>query len=82
VGAGGIAALRADDYDAWRPRAVAVAVGTVYAFLLARVAGPVVLIAAPVFPFTGLGLADHWAEWRRERGAPAGGRGEAAPGNG
>ena len=82
VGAGGIAALRSDGSDGWRPRAVAVAVGTAYAFLLARVAGPAVLIAAPVFPFTGLGLADHWAEWRRERSAVAGGRGEVAPGDG
>jgi len=82
VGAGGIAALRSDEPDGWRPRAVAVALGTAYAFLLARAAGPAVLIAAPVFPFTGLGLADHWAEWRRERGALRGSRGEVAPGDG
>ena len=81
VGAGGIAALRSDEDNGWRPRAAAVAVATAYTFVLARVAGPAVLLAAPVFPFTGLGLADHWAEWRRERAALRGGQGEAAPGN-
>jgi hypothetical protein len=67
VGAGGIVALHADDDHAWRARACAVALGTAYAFVLARVAGPVVVIFAPVFPFTSLGLADHWTEWRRDR---------------
>lgn len=66
VGAGGIVALRADiDHD-WRARAAAVAVGSAYAFVLARVAGPAVLVAAPVFPFTGIGVADHISEWRRQ----------------
>src|SRR5436190_20102189 len=67
VGAGGIVALRLDDDHTWRARAASVALGTTYAFVLARVAGPVVVIVAPVFPFTGLGLADHWTEWRRGR---------------
>jgi hypothetical protein len=67
VGAGGMAALRADRVHDWRLRAMAVAVGSAYCFVLARVAGPAVLIAAPIFPFTGLGLADHLAEWREER---------------
>jgi hypothetical protein len=44
-----------------------VAVGSIYAFVLARTAGSVVLVAAPVFPFTALGLADHLVEWRAER---------------
>lgn len=63
VGAGGVVALRADPPHHWRARAAAVAVGTAYTFVLARVAGPVVLLAAPVFPFTGIGLADHITEW-------------------
>lgn len=67
VGAGGIVALRADRLDDRRLRIGAVAIGAAYSFVLARVAGPVVLIAAPIFPFTGLGLADHYAEWRRSR---------------
>jgi hypothetical protein len=67
VGAGGIAALRADIGHDWRTRAVAVAVGAAYSFVLARVAGPVVLVAAPIFPFTGIGIADHAAEWRIAR---------------
>lgn len=67
VGAGGLVALRADLGHDWRLRAAAVAIGAAYSFVLARVAGPVVLVAAPVFPFTGIGLADHFAEWRLER---------------
>ncbi len=67
VGAGGIVALRADLPHDWRHRAVAVAVATAYTFVLARVAGGVVIVAAPVFPFTGIGLADHWSEWREAR---------------
>jgi hypothetical protein len=72
VGAGGIASLRADLAHGWRMRAAAVAVGATYTFVLARVAGPAVLVAAPIFPFTGLGLADHLSEWRVARAkAPA-----------
>lgn len=71
VGAGGIVAMRMDLEHDWRPRAVAVGVGTVYAFVLARVAGPAVVIAAPIFPFTGIGLADHWSEWRLARAKAA-----------
>jgi hypothetical protein len=67
VGAGGIAALRADRDHDWRIRAGAVAVAAIYSFVLARVAGAVVLVAAPIFPFTGLGLADHLSEWRVAR---------------
>lgn len=67
VGAGGIAALRTDLGHDRRLRVLAVAVAAAYSFVLARVAGPVVLVAAPIFPFTSLGLADHLAEWRRTR---------------
>lgn len=66
-GAGGVAALRRDGPHDWRLRAAAVAVGTVYAFVLARVAGAAAVVAAPVLPFTGIGLADHLAEWLDER---------------
>jgi hypothetical protein len=78
VGAGGIVALRADADHDWRARAGAVVVGSAYAFILARVAGPAVLVAAPVFPFTGIGVADHISEWRRrleQRRPVASGRG-------
>lgn len=74
AGAGGVVALRADAAHDWRLRAGAVVVGAAYSFVLARVAGPVVLIAAPIFPFTGIGLADHLAEWRLERSSTAAGR--------
>lgn len=69
VGAGGVAALRADVAHRTRLRAAGVAIGATYAFVLVRVAGPVALISAPVFPFTSLGLADHLAEWLEERRA-------------
>jgi hypothetical protein len=67
VGAGGIVTLRADVAHDWHLRAGAVAVGATYSFVLARVAGPAVLIAAPIFPFTGIGVADHLAEWLLQR---------------
>jgi hypothetical protein len=66
-GAGGVVALRRDISHEWRLRAGAVAVATAYAFVLARVAGAAAVVAAPVLPFTGIGLADHLAEWLDER---------------
>ena len=66
VGAGGVVALRADPVHSVKTRAWAVLAASAYAFVMVRVAGPVVLVAAPVFPFTILGLADHLAE-RRDR---------------
>lgn len=69
VGAGGIAALRTDLDGATRPRVLAVAVAAGYSFLLVRLAGPVVLLSAPVFPFTALGLADLLVERSRARAA-------------
>jgi hypothetical protein len=71
VGAGGIAALRADADHSWKIRALAIAAATVYVFVLVRVAGPIVLLSAPVFPFTALGLADHLAERRNARDTAA-----------
>ena len=72
VGAGGIVALRADAAHSTRTRAWAVVAASAYAFVMVRVAGPIVLVAAPVFPFTILGLADHLAErrGRHETSAP------------
>lgn len=68
IGAGGIVALRADPAHDWRTRAAAVAVAATYTFVLARTAGAAVVVAAPIFPFTALGLADHFAEWRLAHG--------------
>jgi hypothetical protein len=70
-GAGGVVALRRDAVHELRLRAGAVAVAAAYAFVLARVAGPAVVVAAPILPFTSIGLADHLAEWRRDRAALA-----------
>lgn len=66
AGAGGIAALRSDGPHNWRTRAVALAIAAAYAFILVRTVGAVVLLPAPIFPFTALGLADHYAEWRED----------------
>jgi hypothetical protein len=46
---------------------MAVLIASLYTFVLVRTAGPIALLPAPVFPFTGIGLADHLAERRRER---------------
>jgi hypothetical protein len=71
VGAGGALALRPSDIGTGRARAAAVAVATVYTFFLAHTAGALVLLAAPVFPFTALGLADHLAERRAAQASQA-----------
>jgi hypothetical protein len=72
IGAGGIAALRADPPHRLRYRVVAVVLATAYTFALARVAAALALLPAPVFPFTALGVADHFAERtdRRHEQAP------------
>jgi hypothetical protein len=65
LGAGGIAALRADDIHSWKGRAVAVAVVTLLVFLLVMVSD-VALLLAPALPFTSIGVADQIVERRRE----------------
>jgi hypothetical protein len=72
MGAGGIAALRADAEHSWRLRALAVAFATVYAFVMIRAAGDLVLLVAPALPFTALGVVDHIAERRADRRARVG----------
>lgn len=67
VGAGGVVALRADVVHSLTTRAWAVLAASAYTFVMVRVAGPLVLLTAPVFPFTALGLADHLAERRSRR---------------
>jgi hypothetical protein len=69
VGAGGIAALRRDPDSTTRSRVLAVAVAALYTFVLVRVAGGLVLLPAPIFPFTAIGIADHLAERAAERAA-------------
>lgn len=65
VGAGGAVALRPEAMQGWRPRAVAVAVASVWAFLAVRTIPEVAVLLAPVVPFSAIGLADHLAERRR-----------------
>jgi hypothetical protein len=69
VGAGGIQALRMDEPQNWRARAWAVVVAAAYTFALARVAGALVLLPAPIFPLTAIGIADHLSERRAEQAA-------------
>jgi hypothetical protein len=69
VGAGGVVALRADPAHNWRARAIGVAVAAVYSFVLVRTVGALVLLSAPVFPFTAIGIADHLSERREARQA-------------
>jgi hypothetical protein len=70
VGAGGIVALRSDPPHTWQSRAVAVAIGAAYTFVLLRTAGAIALLPAPVFPFTGIALADHFVERKNDRSRP------------
>jgi hypothetical protein len=67
VGAGGIQALRIDEPQNWRARAWAVVVASVYALVLVRTAGALVLLPAPIFPLTAIGIADHLSERRAEQ---------------
>lgn len=69
VGAGGMFALRPDEADNGRARVLAIAAASVYTFVLVRIAGPIVLVSAPVFPFTALGAADYLSARRRDREA-------------
>ena len=75
VGAGGIAALRSDLDHSWKARAVAVLLATMYMFVLLRTASDVALLMGPVLPFTGIGVADHLSERRRDRERQAAARG-------
>lgn len=67
VGAGGIVALRADFDHSWKARTVAVLLATTYMFVLLRTASDVALLMGPVLPFTGIGVADHLSERKRDR---------------
>jgi hypothetical protein len=67
VGAGGIQALRMDEPQNWRARAWAVVVASVYTLVLVRTAGALVLLPAPIFPLTAIGIADHLSERRAEQ---------------
>lgn len=69
VGAGGVAALRADQGHSVRSRAIAVLVASLYAYITIRTAGDLILLVAPALPFSSIGVADHLSERRRERAA-------------
>lgn len=69
IGAGGVAALRAEGERAWKARALAVLAVAVYVFVMVRVVPDVTLLLAPTLPFTCLGVADHLVERRKEQAA-------------
>jgi hypothetical protein len=46
---------------------VAVAIASFYTLVLVYVAGGIVLLPAPIFPFTAIGIADHLSERKAER---------------
>jgi hypothetical protein len=71
IGAGGIAALRADIGDDTKRRVIAVVIVSAASFVLLRLIPEVALLLAPVLPFTSLGVADHLSE-RRNAVKPAG----------
>lgn len=71
VGAGAVMAVRHDGPEGRRPRAAAVALASVYTFVLVRTAGPIALLSAPVFPFTAVALADTFMARRREQASAA-----------
>ena len=64
VGAGGCIALRRDDMQSLRTRAMAVAFAALYTFVLVRSVSALALLPAPVLPLTAIGLADHFSERR------------------
>jgi len=72
VGAGGVAALRADLGEELKARALAVLLVAAYVFFLVRMVTPVALLAAPILPFTAIGVADHLSQRRSERRAEGG----------
>ena len=58
--------MRAEDEHSWKARAIAVAIAAAYAYFLVRTAGAVTLVSAPIFPFTSIGIADHFSERKHE----------------
>jgi hypothetical protein len=71
MGAGGIAALRADLAHDWRRRAMAVLIVSAAIFVLLRMATGPALLLAPALPFTAIGVADHLSERRNEPPPPS-----------
>jgi hypothetical protein len=67
LAAGGLAALRHDPLQSWKPRVIAAFAATVFVFLL-LIVSDLALVVAPALPFTSIGVADELAE-RRERPA-------------
>ena len=64
IGAGGICALRTDDLESTRSRIYGVATVAFYVFVLVRLVAPAAVLAAPILPFTVIGLIDHLAQRR------------------
>ena len=69
VAAGGAAALRHEVHHTWKARALAAVAVTAYTFVTVRVVPEAALLAAPILPFTAIGLADHVSDRKLERAA-------------
>lgn len=70
-GAGGVVALRRDEPQTVRSRAIAVALVTVYVFVLLRTFLQAGLFGAPFLPIVAVGMADYVVEQRAARAAVA-----------
>ena len=66
LAAGGLAALRHDPMQSWKPRVIAAFAATVFVFLL-LIVSDLALVIAPALPFTSIGVADELAEQRSQR---------------
>jgi hypothetical protein len=67
--AGGAAALRREEHHSYKTRAWAVGAVTAYTIITVQIMPEAALLAAPILPFTAMGLADHVADSRLERAA-------------
>jgi hypothetical protein len=67
VGAGAMIALRLEESQSFKARALAVVFTGVVTFLLVRLVGEVALIPTPILPFTAIGVADHLSELDEKR---------------
>jgi hypothetical protein len=80
IGAGGIAAIRADPLHSWKARALGVAAASLFVFLAIRTAPEAAILLAPCLPFTAIGIADHLSERRASVERAVSSRARRSPG--
>jgi len=64
-GAGGTVAFRAEQGQTWRRRAVAIALVTIYTYVIVRVSPVAGLFGGAVLPFVAIAFADEFGNRRR-----------------